>query len=70
MVLVGTWSYGNNYDNLHMMIVVKVDRGHEYNDDKTYFKVKVLTLRLKGTTDGGFGGYLVIYAEIVITIST
>ena len=64
---MGTWAYGDNYDNLHMIIVVKVDHGHEYNSDKTCLKVKV---RLKGTTNGGFGGYLVIYTEMVITIST
>lgn len=36
-----------------MIIIVTVDRGHENNGDKTYFKVKV---RFKGTTDGGGGG--------------
>ena len=50
---MGTQSYGNSYDNLHMMIAVTVDRGHENNGDKTYFKVKV---RFKGTADGGGGG--------------
>ena len=36
-----------------MIIIVTVDRGHENNGDKTYFKVKV---RFKGTADGGGGG--------------
>ena len=46
-------SESDSYDNLHMMIIVSMDRGHENDGAKRYLKVKV---RFKGTADDGGGG--------------